>query len=32
MAALYDDEVNSIIEVDGENESVIYMSVVGVVG
>jgi len=29
IAALFDDEVNEIIDVDGENESVIYMSVVG---
>ncbi|KYK33990.1 MAG: hypothetical protein AYK22_00715 [Thermoplasmatales archaeon SG8-52-3] len=29
IAALYDDEVNEIIGVDGINESVIYMSVVG---
>jgi SagB-type dehydrogenase family enzyme len=30
IAALYDDEVNSIIDVDGTKESVLYMSVVGV--
>lgn len=30
VAALYDDEVNSIIDVDGEQESVLYLSVVGV--
>ncbi len=29
IAALFDDEVNEIIGVDGTNESVIYMSVVG---
>lgn len=29
IAALFDDEVNKVIGVDGENESVIYMSVVG---
>lgn len=29
IAALFDDEVNSIIDVDGVNESVIYMSIVG---
>jgi len=29
IAALYDDEVNEIIDVDGEEESVIYMVVVG---
>ena len=29
IAALFDDEVNEIIGVDGKNESVIYMSVVG---
>lgn len=29
IAALYDDLVNSLIQVDGENESVVYMSVVG---
>jgi len=30
IGALFDDEVNKIIEVDGAEESVIYMSVVGV--
>lgn len=30
VAALYDDEVNSIIDVDGMQESVLYLSVVGV--
>jgi len=30
IAALYDDEVNSIIDVDGTAESVLYLSVVGV--
>lgn len=30
VAALYDDEVNSIIGVDGKDESVLYLSVVGV--
>jgi SagB-type dehydrogenase family enzyme len=30
IAALYDDEVNQIIEVDGVTESTIYLSVVGV--
>lgn len=30
VAALYDDEVNSIIDVDGKQESVLYLSVVGV--
>ena len=29
IAALYDDEVNEIIAIDGEEESVLYMSVVG---
>ena len=29
IAALFDDEVNNIIDVDGINESVIYMSVIG---
>jgi len=29
IAALFDDEANQILDVDGENESVIYMSVVG---
>ena len=29
IGALYDDEVNQIINVDGSEESVIYMSVVG---
>jgi SagB-type dehydrogenase family enzyme len=29
IAALYDDEVNSLLAVDGEEESVLYMSVVG---
>ena len=29
IAALYDDEVNSILEVDGEKESVLYMTAVG---
>ncbi len=29
IAALYDDEVNSLLEIDGEEESVLYMSVVG---
>lgn len=29
IAALYDDEVNKIINVDGNEESVVYMSVVG---
>ncbi len=31
IAALYDDEMNRLIEVDGREESVIYMSAVGVV-
>jgi len=30
IAALYDDEVNQIIDVDGITESTIYLSVVGV--
>ena len=30
IAALYDDEVNRLIEVDGTQESVLYLSVVGV--
>jgi SagB-type dehydrogenase family enzyme len=30
VAALYDDEVNHLIEVDGTTESVVYLSVVGV--
>ena len=29
IAALFDDEVNSILEIDGEKESVLYMTVVG---
>ncbi len=29
IGALYDDEVNSLIDVDGEEESVVYMTVVG---
>jgi hypothetical protein len=29
IAALYDDDANEIIGVDGKEESVIYMSVVG---
>jgi len=29
IAALYDEEVNSLLEVDGEEESVLYMTVVG---
>lgn len=29
IGALYDDEVNSVIDVDGEEESVLYMSAVG---
>lgn len=29
IGALYDDEVNSIIEVDGERESVLYLTIVG---
>lgn len=29
IAALYDDEVNALLEIDGETESVVYMSVVG---
>lgn len=29
IAALYDDEVNRLLDIDGEEESVIYMSVVG---
>lgn len=29
IAALFDDEVNALLEIDGEAESVIYMSVVG---
>lgn len=29
IAALYDDEVNTLLEVDGEEESVLYLSVVG---
>lgn len=29
IAALFDDEVNSIIDVDGINESIVYMSIVG---
>jgi SagB-type dehydrogenase family enzyme len=29
IAALYDDEVNFLLDIDGEQESVIYMSVVG---
>ncbi len=29
IAALYDDEVNALIEVDGKEESVLYMTVIG---
>lgn len=29
VAALYDDEVNQLVGVDGESESVLYMSIVG---
>ncbi len=29
IAALYDDEVNAILDVDGEDESIIYMTAVG---
>jgi len=29
IGALYDEEVNSLLEIDGEDESVLYMSVVG---
>jgi SagB-type dehydrogenase family enzyme len=29
IAALYDDEVNEMLHLDGERESVLYMSVVG---
>lgn len=29
VAALYDDEMNAIIEVDGEKESILYLTVVG---
>jgi len=29
IAALYDEEVNALLEIDGENESVLYMSVIG---
>lgn len=29
IAALYDDEVNALLDIDGRHESVIYMSVVG---
>ena len=29
IAALYDEEVNSLLQIDGEKESVLYMSVVG---
>jgi SagB-type dehydrogenase family enzyme len=30
IAALYDDEVNALIDVDGSKESVVYLSAVGV--
>jgi SagB-type dehydrogenase family enzyme len=30
IAALYDDEVNNIIDIDGVNESILYLSAVGV--
>ena len=30
IAALYDDEVNSLIDVDESDESVLYLSAVGV--
>ena len=29
IAALYDDEVNTLLDIDGKQESVLYMSVVG---
>ena len=29
IASLYDDEVNAVIDVDGKEESVVYMTVVG---
>ncbi len=29
VAAFYDDEVNQLLEIDGKNESVLYLSVVG---
>lgn len=29
IAALYDDEVNGLLDLDGTSESVLYMSVVG---
>ena len=29
IAALYDDEANALLDVDGEEESTIYMTVVG---
>jgi len=32
IAALYDDEVNALVGVDGENETVVYMTVVGKTG
>jgi SagB-type dehydrogenase family enzyme len=30
IAAIYDDEVNALIDVDGNEESALYLSVVGV--
>lgn len=32
IAALYDDEINTLVGIDGKNESVLYLSVVGSIG
>ncbi len=32
IAALYDDEVNALVDIDGKNESVLYLSTVGSIG
>jgi nitroreductase len=29
IGALYDDEVNELVDIDGEDESILYMSTVG---
>jgi SagB-type dehydrogenase family enzyme len=29
IGALYDDEVNALVDIDGEEESILYMSTVG---
>ena len=32
IAALYDDEINALLDIDGKNESVLYLSTVGSIG